>query len=330
MRPPLGIVGVDPVPGCGHEAETAVEVGLPKKGDEWFARGVGRADDGMHYCLADSLALIGRQNADRSQAERCRLSDPSAGAHNVANDLLVTHCHHRECGDPSAVAPQRSQQACLGRLHNAVANSKRGRSHGFHRADVFSNLTPDDHGAVGVARSLQSSRTRVSGLRGKCTPADDRIRPLPSRLATASARRQLSASGGNQAPDSSRPRWRIVQSARAQALRRTNALVGTPCPRRRCLWPRTPSLGRPPCARPPTPSRRQTRDRCQREALGDAWLEASAGAGSGTDLGVVVADYEPGPLLGGEIASGYGARASLPGGERHRPGEAVAVVIDGD
>jgi hypothetical protein len=41
------------------EAEAAVEVGIPKEGDERFARRAGRAGDGMHHRLADSLPLIG-------------------------------------------------------------------------------------------------------------------------------------------------------------------------------------------------------------------------------------------------------------------------------
>jgi hypothetical protein len=41
-----------------------------------------------------------------------------------------------------------------------------------------------------------------------------------------------------------------------------------------------------------------------------------------------VATHESGPFLWGEVACGDGARVLLPGGERHRPGEAVAAVID--
>ena len=144
MLAPLWVGGVDSEPGRGHEAKMAVEVGIPQEGDKRFARRVGGAEDGMHHRLAHSLALIGRQNTDRPQAERGSLTDPSAGTHDVANDLLVVDRHHRECGDPSAVASKRSQQTCLGRLMNAAANGERSRGHSLHRAEVFSNLTPDD------------------------------------------------------------------------------------------------------------------------------------------------------------------------------------------
>lgn len=78
----------------------------------------------MHQRLADSLPLSGRDNADRFQAERwgsirCRAAAVAASV--------------------SRVAPERCRQR----------QTRRG--HGLRRAEILSNLAPDDHGPSGAA-----------------------------------------------------------------------------------------------------------------------------------------------------------------------------------
>ncbi len=76
----------------------------------------------MHQSLADPLSLARRQDADRPEAERLYLTDPSARAHDVAHSPSVANRDKRERREPSRVVPECAQHrvGCTGGATSAT------------------------------------------------------------------------------------------------------------------------------------------------------------------------------------------------------------------
>ena len=155
MVTPSRIGSSDAEFGCGHETEATVVARITKEADQRLARRVGSTDDGVHQSMTGSPTLVARQDADRPESERARVTDPSAGAHNLARDPIVADGHHCERWDPSRVKPERPDQERFRSVWIAPRSAECRGDHRIDRATICMSLSADDHRRL-VARRAES------------------------------------------------------------------------------------------------------------------------------------------------------------------------------
>ena len=148
---------------CGDETEAAIEAGIAEQGDQRLAGGISRADDGVHERLTGTLSLTARQDAERSERECVEYADASAGADDVADDLIVALGNHRQGRDPSGIIAKRAQQMRLHRLSINPRPAEGCRSHGVDCGSVLKRLATDDHERL-LADGLVPCRLRRSEI----------------------------------------------------------------------------------------------------------------------------------------------------------------------